>query len=52
MKIVKILGVGLGVVVLAAGAVAGGVYWKSESILHTTHTVHEVDFPIPFPLSE
>ena len=56
MSILRKVAVGIGSVLgLLAVAGAGGYVWASNSAssrLAATHTVHRVDFPIPFPLTE
>lgn len=55
MSLIKKLGIGLGVVVIAVGgAAAGGLAWgksKTAERLAKPYDVHTVDFPIPFPLT-
>lgn len=46
----KILGVLVLVLVLAVGGVLGWATMKDRSLLSRTFAVHDVDFPIPFPL--
>lgn len=46
------LGVALAAAVGVVGSIAGGVYFRSESLVHRSMKLHEVDFPVPFPLSE
>jgi mono/diheme cytochrome c family protein len=48
----KIVGVLVLVVVLAAGGVYAWASRASRAALSRTFTVHTVDFPIPFPLTE
>lgn len=51
-KLLKGAGIALGVLLLLAGVAYGWASWKTSSILDRTIVVHEVDIPVPFPLSE
>ncbi len=50
--LLKVVGVLLVVLVLAAGSVYGWARSKDASLLSRTIDTHRVDFPIPFPLSD
>ncbi len=50
--LLKIVGVVLVVLLLAAGSVYGWARSKDSSLLSRTIATHRVDFPIPFPLSD
>ncbi|MSR06503.1 MAG: c-type cytochrome [Gemmatimonadetes bacterium] len=49
-KVLKVIGILLGLVVLAAGAFYLWAGSAANSKLATSYTVHAVDFPVPFPL--
>ncbi len=51
-KVGKWLGITLVVLLVAAGGFYGWASWKSGAMMEETYTAHEVDFPIPFPLTE
>lgn len=51
-KVAKVLGIVLVALVAMAGMAYGWASWKTSSVLEQTHEAHEVDFPVPFPLTE
>lgn len=51
-KVGKVLGVVVLVLVLVVAGAYGWASWKTSSLLSQTFEAHEVDFPIPFPLTE
>lgn len=48
----KVLGGLVLLLVLAAGSVYGWASWKTGATLSRTVETHEIDFPVPFPLSD
>lgn len=51
-RVLKFLGATLLLLVLAAGAFFGWATVTTRGVLEQTFTAHEVDFPVPFPLTE
>ncbi len=48
-KIVKWVGMILGVLVLAVGAALGWATWKSSSAMASAIDTHQIDFAVPYP---
>lgn len=51
-RVLKVVGVLSLLVVLAAGGFYGWATMATQKILEQTFTAHDVDFPVPFPLTE
>ncbi|MBK6577978.1 MAG: hypothetical protein IPG17_17610 [Sandaracinaceae bacterium] len=51
-RVLKILGATLLVLMLAAGGFYGWATITTQATLTQTFTAHDVDIPVPFPLSE
>lgn len=51
-KVLKMAGVGIGVLALVAGGVAFGMTSVRDTRLAAVFTVEDADFPVPFPLTD
>ncbi|MBX3270557.1 MAG: c-type cytochrome [Sandaracinaceae bacterium] len=51
-KVGKVVGVIVLVLLVAGGSGYAWASWKSASMMEVTYEAHDVDFPVPFPLTE
>ena len=51
-RVLKWVGIVLGVVVVSLLCIYGWASWRASDMLSATYEAHDVSFPVPFPLTD